>query len=207
MSRRVPSAARVVIAVCVGVGLFAAVFVPPRAPVPRPGRAESASAIPTEDPTPAPTEIPNPAPAPSPRDAAYQARVADVAGGCGLEAVPRCGEGACVAVMAMPDLDRVTGWLELGMRHPTFVASTVARDLGVPPRTLPCGAAVSALVGEGTVRAVELDDGREVWCASDGDPDEAGALCDGLVQDVLHIDAAARFTDPALRRLEFDRDR
>jgi hypothetical protein len=63
---------------------------------------------------------------------------------------------------------------------------------------------VAALVGEGSVRTVELPSGEEVWCAVEGDEDEADGLCDALAADRAGA-AAARFREPALRRLEFER--
>lgn len=121
---------------------------------------------------------------------------------CDLALDTRCDDQACAGVLAAPDLDRLDGWLELVFRSPRFVLSTAARDLGVPPDALPCGAAVEALVREGGVTAVELPDGTEVWCTVTGSVDAGRALCDALTADLRGADDPG-FRAEGLRRLEF----
>jgi hypothetical protein len=172
----------------------------PEGPAPAEGLAPAASSEVVHIPPP-----PAAPPAPEPAEVvAYRARAARVARSCGLGAVTRCRDGACVAALTMPDLDRLGGWVRLGFSSPRFVLSTVARDLGVPPRILPCGTAVAELVGEGTVRTVELPDGDEVWCAVEGEPEQANTLCDTLAEERAGA-RAARFSEPGLRQLSFDR--
>ncbi|MEZ4235578.1 MAG: hypothetical protein R3F59_05320 [Myxococcota bacterium] len=135
---------------------------------------------------------------------AYRTRAAQVTASCGLQSETRCSDGACVAALGVPDLDRVSGWFRLAASSPRFVFSTVARDLGVPPRILPCGTAVAALVGEGRVRTVELPSGDEVWCTVEGDPAEGDDLCDALATERAGP-GAARFHEAGLRELTFER--
>jgi hypothetical protein len=51
---------------------------------------------------------------------------------------------------------------------------------------------------------IELADGGEVWCMVRGDRGRGGELCDELAAAEVGL-SAARFDDPTLRRLEFDR--
>lgn len=130
----------------------------------------------------------------------FRAVTAAVAGSCGL--VPRvaCEGDACVALAEAPDLDRASGWVQMVVAHPRFVASTALRDLGVPAPALPCGDAIgrlARLTGSPDVGLVERTDGSEVWCA--GPP----AVCDEAAA-ALGLDAIG-FNQPGARRLTFDR--
>jgi hypothetical protein len=123
----------------------------------------------------------------------------EVQASCDLPIDTRCDDRACAALVTGPDLDRVEGWVRIALERPRFVGSVALRDLGVPADALPCGAAVDQL---GKVLAVELDDGREVWCTVDGDDAAGRALCDGLARERVG-EEAARFGDPHLRVLAF----
>ncbi len=147
---------------------------------------------------PAPRPIAAAAPAPSRPAAPAPAWMSTVSDACDLPLAKACDGATCVAVATMPDLDSITGWLSIVATSPRFVASTAARDLGVPARGMPCGLAVDGL----EALAVELRDGTEVWCVVDGDERAGRALCEALAAPAIG-DAAARFHDPALRRLRF----
>jgi hypothetical protein len=88
------------------------------------------------------------------------------------------------------------------MRSPRFVASTALRDLGMPVDFMPCGGAIERLVQGGSVPAVELPDGTEVWCAAES-PEEL-ALCDEAAVARLGPGAFG-FSSPDVRRLTFVR--
>ena len=148
-----------------------------------------------------PAATPPPTPAAS-AEPDWTRRAEAVASACDLAVQTRCDGETCAAVVTMPDLDRLTGWLSLSLRSPRFVLSTAARDLGVPIDGMPCGVAVERLVSEAGVRAVELPDGTEVWCTVDGDPDAGRGLCRALAADRIG-GAADRFTGDALRELSF----
>lgn len=135
----------------------------------------------------------------------YARRTSAVASTCGLALQPTCQGGTCVALLVMPDMDHVGGWVQVGFGSPTFVASTALRDLGVPSRHLPCGRAVEALTARGGIEAVELPDGTEVWCTLDdtdtrpGWRERALALCSALAARQV---PGARF-EGRLRPLDF----
>lgn len=133
----------------------------------------------------------------------FEARAADVRDACDLDLDLRCDERACAGVLTAPDLDRLGGWLTFVFASPRFVLSTAARDLGVPPRVLPCGSAVEQLVGTSGVTAVELEDGTEVWCTTSGETAAGQALCDALAAE--HGRPEVGFGATGLRRLTFDR--
>ncbi|MBX2800876.1 MAG: hypothetical protein KTR31_24560 [Myxococcales bacterium] len=122
---------------------------------------------------------------------------------CGLPVRLTCPDG-CVVVVEGPDLDGPAGWARLLATSPRFVASTALRDLGVPTRSLPCGQAIDALLPSGEVRAVELPTGAEVWCGSPQPwSSQAAAACNAAASE--RSPRAARFDDPDVRILRFDR--
>ena len=125
-------------------------------------------------------------------------RLDDVAASCGLEARPYCEGRTCVATARMPDLDRVTGWFSMAFRNPRFVWSVARRDLGIPEEVLSCGVSLEAL---DRVASVELEDGREVWCAFDGSERQA-ALCDRASRE-RYGSVSDPFQSPDLRFLSF----
>ena len=125
-------------------------------------------------------------------------RLDDVASSCGLEARPYCEGRTCVATARMPDLDHATGWFSMAFRNPRFVWSVARRDLGIPEEVLSCGVALEAL---DRVASVELDDGREVWCAFDGSERQA-ALCDRASRE-RYGSGNDPFQSPDLRFLSF----
>ena len=83
---------------------------------------------------------------------------------CGFDIEERCVDGACGAVVEMPDLDRFDGWLRLLWEQPGVVGSTAARDLGLPLAWTPCG---DALMGSPDVWAAQVSWDRELWCVGD----------------------------------------
>jgi hypothetical protein len=154
---------------------------------------------------PSPMSLPAPPGAPSetePVRTAHAERVEAVVTSCGLPVRTWCEGERCVALTIGPDLDRITGWAELVLDSPRFVLSTALRDVGVPTGALPCGGAIAGLVPGGSVPAIELADGTEVWCAAE--PDSL-ALCDAAAQAELGPEAVG-FTAPDVRRLSFARN-
>ena len=124
----------------------------------------------------------------------------DVAVSCGLDARPFCQDEACVALMRMPDLDRINGWVSMAYRSPRFVWSVVRRDMGVPEEVLSCGAAFDRL---DRVASVALADGDEIWCAFDGSESQA-TLCDMAAAQRYGL-SGAEFRRDDLRYLSFER--
>ncbi len=133
--------------------------------------------------------------------AAHRERVQAVRASCGLPARERCRGEVCATLVAAPDLDRIEGWLEIVWQSPAFVATVAFRDLGGPLRAMPCAEAVDALL-EGPVRAVELDDGAELWCTGSGAGSPAG-LCNGLAIEAVGP-RGARFDQAELRELHLE---
>lgn len=83
---------------------------------------------------------------------------------CGFDVEERCVPSGCGAVVAMPDLDRIDGWLRLAFEQPGVVGSTAARDLGLPVAWTGCG---DALMASPEVMAAQVDWDRELWCVGD----------------------------------------
>lgn len=181
-----------------GAGLLAALA---GAWLARPGRSDPPPAAPAPAAArvllPPASERADPEPSPSARPP-FEARSARVARDCGLPLRIRCGSDGCVSLLVGPDLDRPTGWLSLVAERPAFVASVALRDLGVPGEGLPCGAAIAALGA--SVRAVELADGTEIWCAAD--VAAPGPACDAAAEAWFGPEAA-RFDAPGIRVLRF----
>ena len=126
----------------------------------------------------------------------------EVTRACDLPVETTCEDGACVALLHGPDLDHALGWIGLVLTSPRFVASTLLRDVGVDAETLPCGAAIEDFVAHGDeVPMIELADGTELWCATDGAGDTA--LCDRAAAERY---GASGFAVPGVRRLSFDPD-
>lgn len=151
-------------------------------------------------------EIPEPPERPAfQRD--YEGRAGAVLAACDLPVLTRCRGTTCVGLLTAPDLDRIEGWLRLGLDSPRFVASTALRDLGVPLGELPCGAAIDRLLADTGARGVELPDGTEVWCTIDDSERAQGwratgdALCSELATERVG-EQAARFAEPRLRELD-----
>lgn len=90
----------------------------------------------------------------------------------------------------MPDLDRIDGWVSLAWHQPAFVATTAARDLGLPHRWTPCASALESLPG---VASLQWGDDAELWCAGDE------ALCE---QEAASFGVQG-FLAPDVRRLAF----
>ena len=132
------------------------------------------------------------------------AHAEEVAETCDLPVQTTCDDRACIAMVVGPDLDSPTGWAELLASSPRFVASTALRDLGIPTSALPCGQAISGLVDGRAIRSVELEDGTEVWCTVQGDAAVGVRMCSEQAAAAVGL-SAARFDDPDLRRLQFDR--
>ena len=126
--------------------------------------------------------------------------VSDLTQRCGLVPTVVCDGARCVALAEAPDLDAASGWVQMAVQHPRFVASTAMRDLGVPATALPCGDAIAGLshaTEQEDVALVERADGSEVWCAGPTDLCDAAALELGL--------RAEGFARPDARRLRFQR--
>jgi hypothetical protein len=126
---------------------------------------------------------------------------------CDLHTQTRCQGQVCAAVAVTPDLDRFGGWLAIATTSPRLVATTVARDLGLPVGALPCGAAVDALIGTGGIRALELPGGTEVWCTVDAPAGTSEAAGRELCADIARSQvgqAADGLTEPDLRQLHLD---
>jgi len=202
MGRHEVSAGVVGLGLVGGAALWAAV---PSPDVPGPKRPSASTAHPAASVAPPPVAAESsaaPAAAPSvalSRDEAR--RVAAVEASCDLAPHQACDDRGCVLLLAMPDLDSPLGWAQMIWRSPRFVASTAARDLGVPPGSIPCGTAIAAL-GADTL-AVEQVDGSELWCTGTR-PD--GTLPTGLCDDEALARYGVRgFSDPGVRRLSFRR--
>ena len=176
------------------VGSSSAAAIPRRVAVPLQGddRREELEALDSTEPTSHPER--------------WRARVDAVTASCGLAIDTVCRDGRCVAISVGPDLDRLEGWVTLVATSPRFVLSTALRDLGVPGGLMPCGGAIAALTQSGSVPAVELPDGTEVWCAAEQEDREALALCDVAATERVGA-AVAGFQRQDVRRLTFSRDR
>jgi len=130
---------------------------------------------------------------------AFLQRAAAAEQACGLGAEPVCEGSDCVLLMEAPDLDRLLGWARMAWRSPRFVASAAARDLGVPPPWIPCGAALGALQAD--TLTVERPGEAELWCTGAGPTGK-------VPRDLCEAEAQRRFgrggfTEPGLRRLSF----
>jgi hypothetical protein len=130
---------------------------------PTPGRGAPVTPVfPTPGPTPGEGEGEPAAPsAGEERTVQAYDRVVDA---CGFDVEERCVDGACGAVVAMPDLDRFDGWLRLLVDQPGVVGSTAARDLGLPVAWTSCG---DALLASPDVWAAQVGWDHELWCVGD----------------------------------------
>ena len=110
----------------------------------------------------------------SPEEPSRAAQAYDtVVRACGFEMEERCVASGCGAVVAMPDLDRFDGWVELAMTQPGVVLGTAARDVGLPVGWSACG---EALLGSPEVMAAKVGFREELWCVGDrGACDEAAS--------------------------------
>jgi len=138
------------------------------------------------------------------RARAFRERTAAVRDACDLPLETHCDDRRCAALVASPNLDHLGGWLAIAGERPGLVLSTVLRDAGLDPAHLPCGRALDGLDGRPVFSVVDDAAGHDWWCAVDGDPREAAALCDELVSDRTDrpFDGFSR-TEP--RRLFFRR--
>jgi hypothetical protein len=112
--------------------------------------------------------------------AAHAARVADA---CGLTVSSACSETGCAVLAPTPDLDRITGWVTLGLTHPGLVAASVLGDLGIVSRSsLPCDAAIAALSSSGDTRVAIGDGPGGTWvaCVWTGAEEGDDTLCASL---------------------------
>ena len=119
---------------------------------------------------------PPPPPPPPPRaddDDAPRLPVRSLHDDCGLPATAHCAGSDCVLMLAGPDLDRFTGWMQLALQSPGLALATASRQVGMPDTT--CATTLRGLDADLRILALEAPDGAELWCAA---PQGLEALCD-----------------------------